>query len=74
MTKRREIVENGDDNQRKEYAEIRKTIKKKARKDIRKYNQEIVRETITASKSLKNVSNNIESMPRQTDHTPRKAG
>ena len=33
--------------------EICKTIKKKARENIRKYNHEIIRETIMASKSLK---------------------
>ena len=55
MTKRREMVENGDDKQRIEYAEICKTIKKKAREDIRKYNQEIIRETIVASKNLRKV-------------------
>ena len=49
------MVENGDNKQRIEYAEICKTIKTKAREDIRKYNQEIIRETIMASKSLKKV-------------------
>ena len=48
-------MENGDNKQRIEYAEICKTIKTKAREDIRKYNQEIIRETIMASKSLKKV-------------------
>jgi len=52
MTNRREMVGNSDDKHRIEYAEICKTIKKKARVDIRKYNQEIIRETIIASKSL----------------------
>ena len=45
----------GDNQQRIEYAEICKSIKKKARDDIRKYNHEILRETIKAPKSLKNV-------------------
>ena len=48
-------MENGDDKQQIEYAEICKTIKTKAREDIRKYNQEIVRDTIVTSKSLKKV-------------------
>ena len=39
----------------RECAEICKTIKKKAREDIRKYNHEIIRETIMASKSLRKV-------------------
>ena len=46
------MAENGDNKQRIEYAEIcSKTIKTKARI----YNQEIIRETIMASKSLKKV-------------------
>ena len=49
MTKRRKMVENGDDKQRLEYAEICKTIMKKARDEIRKYNQE----TILASQSMR---------------------
>ena len=44
MTKRRVMAGNGDNKQRIEYAEICKTIKKKAREDIRKYNQEIIRQ------------------------------
>jgi hypothetical protein len=53
MTKQREIVGDGDDKQRIEYAEICKIIKKNAREDTRKYNQEIIREMIMASKSLR---------------------
>ena len=41
--------------QRIEHAEICKTIKKKARQVIRKYNQDIIRETIMTSKSPKKV-------------------
>ena len=44
---------NNDNKQRIDYAEICKTINKKVREDIRKYNHEIIRETIMASKSLK---------------------
>ena len=46
------MVGNDDDKQLIEYAEICKTIKKKARENTRKYNQEITRETIMTSKSL----------------------
>ena len=48
MTKRQEklMVEYRDDKQRTEYAGIGKTVKKKATEDTRKYNQEIIRETI----------------------------
>ena len=46
MTKRQEIVENGDDKQRMEHPEIGKTIKMKAKEDISKYNQDIICETI----------------------------
>ena len=45
----------GDDKQRIEYAEISKTVKKKAREDIRKYYEKITREIITTSKSLRKV-------------------
>ena len=38
-----------------EYVEICKTIKKKAKEDIRKHNLDEIRETIEASKSLKKV-------------------
>ena len=55
MKKRRKIVGIGDNKQRIEYAEICKTITKKATEDIRKYNHEIIRETIIASKSLETV-------------------
>ena len=55
MTKRRKMAENGDNRQRIEKAEICKTIKTKAKEDTRKYNQEIIRETIIVSKSLKKV-------------------
>ena len=64
MTKRRDMVEHCDDKQRIELAETNTTIKKKAREDIRKYNQDIIRETSMASKSK----------PRQSNHTPRRAG
>ena len=37
------------------YAEICKAIKKKAREDIRKYSNEIIRESIMGSKSLNTV-------------------
>ena len=38
-----------------EYVEICKTVKKKAREDIRKRNLDEIRETVDASKSLKKV-------------------
>ena len=55
MAKRRQMVEKGDEIQRVGYAEMCKTIRKKARENIRKYNQEIIRETIVTSKNLRNV-------------------
>ena len=55
MTKRREMAGNADNKQRIEYTEICKTIKNITREDIWKYNQEIIREPIMASKSLKKV-------------------
>ena len=53
--KLRKMAGNGDNKQRIEYTEICNTIKKKAREDIRKYNQEIVRETMMASKIVNKV-------------------
>ena len=55
MKKRREMIENKTPRDNIEYVEIFKTIKKKAREDIRKYNLDEIRETIEASKSMKKV-------------------
>ena len=71
MTKRREM-ESGDNKQRIEYAEICKSIKKKAREDIRKYTQEIIRETII--KESKESPKNAKARLRPTDDTPGQAG
>ena len=65
------MVENGDDKQRIEYAEIRNIIKKIAKEDTRKYNHmrndHCITEPVGSPK-------NAEARPRQTDHTPRQAG
>ena len=53
MKKRREMIENVTPRDHIEYVEICKTIKKKAKEDIRKHNLDEIRETIEASKSLK---------------------
>ena len=55
MKKRREIIENETPRDHIEYVEICKTIKNKAKEDIRKHNIDEIRETIEASKSLKKV-------------------
>ena len=55
MKKRREMTENNTPRDHIEYVEICKTIKKKAREDIRKHNLDEIRKTIEASKSLKKV-------------------
>ena len=55
MKKPREIIENKTTRDHIEYVEICKTMKKKARRDIRKHNLEEIREIIEASKSLKKV-------------------
>ena len=55
MKKRREMIENKTPRDHIEYVEICKTIKKKAKEDIRKHNFDEIRETIEASKSLKKV-------------------
>ena len=53
MKKRREMIENKTPRDHIEYVEICKTIKKKAKEDIRKHNLDEIRETIEASTSLK---------------------
>ena len=53
--KRREMIENKTPRDHIEYVEICKSIKKKAREDIRKHNLHEIRATIEASKSLKKV-------------------
>ena len=55
MKKRREMIENKTPRDHIKYVEICKTIKKKAKEDIRKHNLDEIRETIEASKSLKKV-------------------
>ena len=55
MKKRREMIEKTTPRDQIEYVEICKTIKKKAKEDIRKHNLDEIRETIEASKSLKKV-------------------
>ena len=59
MKKRTEMIENNTPRDHIEYVEICKTIKKKAREDIRKHNLDEIRETIEASKSLKRVTHNL---------------
>ena len=49
------MIENETPRDHIEYVEICKTIKKKAKEDIRKQNLDEIRETIEASKSLKKV-------------------
>ena len=55
MKKRREMIENKTPRDHIEYVAICKTIKTKAREDIRKHNLDEIRETIVASMSLKKV-------------------
>ena len=49
------MIENETSRDYIQYVEICKTIKKKAREDIRKHNLDEIRETIEITKSLKNV-------------------
>ena len=49
------MIENNTHRDHTEYVEIFKTMKKKAREDIRKHNLDEIRETIEASKNLKKV-------------------
>ena len=74
MTKRREIMGNGDGIQRIEYAEICKTIKMKAKEDIKKiqprYHTRNDHGIIQPEESQKNAG----TMPRQTNFMSRQAG
>ena len=62
MKKRREMIENKTPRDHIEYVEICKTIKKKAKEDIRKHNLDEIRETIEAS-------NYIRAWKRSEEHT-----
>ena len=53
MKKRRGMIENNTPRDHIDHVEICKTVKRKAREDIRKHNLDEIRETIEASKSLK---------------------
>ena len=53
--------------------QICQTIKKKAKEDIKKYNQEIIRHN-HGIKDPEESQTNAEVRPRQTDHTPTHAG
>ena len=55
MKKLREMMENKTPRDHIEYVQICKTIKKKAKEDIRKHNLDEIRETIEGSNSLKKV-------------------
>ena len=55
MKKRREIIENNTLRGRIEYVEICKTIKEKAREDIRKHNLDEIPETILRQPKLEKV-------------------
>ena len=46
MKKRREMIENKTPRDHIEYVDICKTIKKKAREDIRTHNLDVIRQTI----------------------------
>ena len=55
MKKRREMIQNKTPRDHIEYVEICKSIKKKAKEDIRKHNLDEIRKTIEVSKRLKMV-------------------
>ena len=54
MKKRREMIENKTPRDHIEYVEIGKTIKKKAKENIRKHNLDEIGETIELEKGQKN--------------------
>ena len=53
------MIGNKTPRDHKEYVEICKNIKKKAREDTRKHNLDEIRETIEATKSLKRSQEHI---------------
>ena len=53
MKKRREMKEEESHIKRIEYIELNKTLRKKIREDVRRYNENLVRNTIEENKSLK---------------------
>ena len=53
MKKRREMKEEENCIKRIEYTELNKTVRKKIRDDVRRYNENLVRNTIEENKSLK---------------------
>ena len=53
MKKRREMKEENNHIKRIEYIELNKTVRKKMREDIRRYNEKLVRNTIEENRSLK---------------------
>ena len=63
------MIENNIPRDHIEYVEICKTIKKKAREDIRKTNLNEIRETIEASKSLKKVRRTHRQGQKPDDNT-----
>ena len=69
MKKRRELIENKTPRDHIEYVEICKTIKKKAKEDIRKHNLDEIRETIEAYKSLKRGQKNIQPRKKPDENT-----
>ena len=53
MKKRREMKEEENCIKRIEYIELNKTVRKKIREDVRRYNENLVKNTIEENKSLK---------------------
>ena len=71
------MVENGDDKQRIQYAEMCNSLLQPSKESNREH-QEIQPTDHTRHdigiKGSEEIHNNAESRPRQTDHTPRQAG
>ena len=70
MKKHRELRENKIPRDHIQYVEICKSIKKKAREDIRKHTLDEIRETIEASKSLKKIRRTHSLGNKPDDNTP----
>jgi len=59
MKKRREMKEEENCIKRIEYIELNKTVRKKLREDVRRYNDNLVRNTIEVNKCLKKAKQQI---------------
>jgi len=66
MKKRREMKEEENYIKGIEYIELNKTVRKKIREDVQRYNENLVRNTIEENKSLKKTKHQLMTGKKQT--------